>query len=290
MAVRRREGPAALGFLSPSAIGLTLFVLFPTLLAIATSLFDWPTFGEVEFAGLKNYSRLFAAGSQFPAALRNTVVFTIIIVPLNLVLTLLLALWVATSRFRRFYRVLFFVPVVTPSVATSIIWKMIYQPGGVLDDLLSRVGITMPNLLGTPSTALIAVVVVIIWNGLGYNTLIFSAAIDQLPDDVLAASRIDGANALRQLLHVKLPLLTPAIFFATTVTMISAFQVFAQPFVMTAGGPGTATVTVVMDVYQTAFQSGELGAASAPAMVLFGLILVVTAVQWFGQRSWVHYE
>ncbi|HOB05167.1 MAG TPA: sugar ABC transporter permease [Propionibacteriaceae bacterium] len=290
MARKRSEGPAALGFLVPSVVGLTIFVMVPTILAIATSLFDWPTFGDVEFAGLKNYQRLFARGSTFPAALRNTIVFTLVIVPLNLVLTLGLAFWVATSRWRRFYRVLFFVPVVTPTVATSIIWKMIYQPGGILDDLLSRVGFTMPNLLGTGNTALMAVVVVVIWNGLGYNTLIFSAAIDQLPDDVIAAARIDGASGWRQLWHVKIPLLTPAIFFATTITMIHAFQVFAQPYVMTAGGPGTATVTVVMDVYQTAFQGGALGAASAPAMVLFALILVVTAVQWLGQRKWVHYE
>lgn len=270
---------------------MTIFILFPTILAIATSFFHWPTFGEVTFAGLDNYHNLFAEGSQFSAALTNTVVFTVIVVPLNLVLTIATAFWVSTSRFSRLYRVLFFLPVVTPSVATAVIWKLIYQPNGILDSSLQHLfGIQMPNLLGDSSTALLAVVVVILWQGFGYNMLIFSAAIDQLPQDVLDASKLDGASGLSALLKIKLPLLTPAIFFASTVTMISAFQMFSEPFVLTAGGPGTSTVTVVMNVYQTAFQGGELGAAAAPAIILFALILIVTMVQWLGQKKWVHYD
>ncbi|WP_427016045.1 carbohydrate ABC transporter permease [Pseudarthrobacter sp. P1] len=288
---KKTDSRAALGFLTPSAVGMTLFILLPTLLAIATSFFNWPTYGDVTFAGLDNYAGLFAEGSQFPAALLNTVLFTIIVVPLNLVLTIATAFWVATSRFSKLYRVLFFLPVVTPTVATAVIWKLIYQPNGILDSTLqSLFGIHMPNLLGDSSTAMLAVVVVILWQGFGYNMLIFSAAIDQLPQDVLDASMLDGAAGLTSLLRIKLPLLTPAIFFASTVTMISAFQMFSEPFVLTAGGPGTSTVTVVMNVYQTAFQGGELGAAAAPAIILFALILVVTMIQWLGQKKWVHYD
>ena len=286
----RSEARSALGFLTPSATGLTLFVVFPTLLAIVTSFFIWPTFGEISPAGFANYTDLFRAGNTFPAALVNTIVFTAVTIPANLVLSLGMAFWIATSRFKQFYRVLFFLPVVTPSVATSIIWKMLYQPGGLLDYVASMVGLKMPNLLANQSTALLAVTVVILWNGLGYNTLIFSAAIDQLPDEVLDAAKIDGAGFWSTLLRVKLPLITPAVFFATTVTMIQAFQIFNQPYVMTAGGPGTATMTVVMDIYHKAFQFGELGAASAPAMILFGLILIVTLVQWLSQKFWVNYE
>lgn len=287
---RRSEGRVALGFLTPSALGLTFFVLFPTILAIVTSLFNWPTFGDISFAFLHNYTDLFRPGSQFPAALLNTVLFTVIVVPANLVITLGMAFWIASSRFRRFYRVLFFVPVVTPSVATAIIWKMLYQPGGFVDFIAGLVGIHLPNLLASSSTALVAVVVVILWQGFGYNMLIFSAAIDQLPEDIIAAAQMDGASSIRQLFQIKIPLLTPAIFFATIVTMIQSFQVFSEPYVMTAGGPGNSTVTIVMNVYQTAFQDGELGAASAPAMVLFVLILIVTLFQWVGQKKWVHYE
>jgi multiple sugar transport system permease protein len=288
---KKTDSRAALGFLTPSAVGMTLFILIPTLLAIATSFFNWPTYGDVTFAGLDNYKDLFAPGSQFPAALINTLLFTIIVVPLNLVLTIATAFWVSTSRFSKLYRVLFFLPVVTPSVATAVIWKLIYQPDGILDSTLqSLFGIQMPNLLGDSSTAMLAVVVVILWQGFGYNMLIFSAAIDQLPQDVLDASMLDGASGLTALLKIKLPLLTPAIFFASTVTMISAFQMFSEPFVLTAGGPGTSTVTVVMNVYQTAFQGGELGAAAAPAIILFALILVVTMIQWLGQKKWVHYD
>ena len=286
----RSETPAAWAFLTPSAIGLTVFVLFPSVLAIVTSLFDWPTWGEVSWAGFDNYSKLFAPGNDFVPALINTIVFTVIVVPVNLVLTVSMAFWVATSRFRQLYRVLFFLPVVTPSVATAIIWKLLYQPGGVVDWTAGLFGIDMPNILGSSSTALVAVVVVILWQGFGYNMLIFSAAIDQLPEDVLSAASLDGAGRLRQLFQIKLPLMTPAIFFASTVTLIQAFQIFNEPYVMTAGGPGTSTITVVMNVYQTAFQGGDLGAAAAPAMVLFGLILVITLIQWVGQKKWVHYD
>ncbi|MCC2592017.1 sugar ABC transporter permease [Tessaracoccus sp. OS52] len=286
----RHEKRAAFGFLTPSAIGLTLFVLFPTLLAIVTSFFNWPTFGEVSFAGWDNYTSLFQPGNPFTAALVNTIVFTVLVVPLNLVLCLAMAFWISSSRFSHFYRVLFFLPVVTPSVATAIIWKMLYQPGGIFDYLAASVGIDLPNILADSRTALLAVVVVVLWNGLGYNVLIFSAAIDQLPDPVLDAAKIDGAGFWATLFRIKLPLMTPSIFFATTITIIQAFQIFNQPYVMTAGGPGNSTVTVVMDVYQKAFQGGELGAAAAPAMILFGLILIVTALQWIGQKKWVNYD
>lgn len=286
----RQERKAALGFLTPSVIGIGLFVLLPTVLAIATSFFHWPTFGEISFAGLDNYTSLFAAGNAFPAALINTIVFTVVIVPLNAVLCLAMAFWISSSRFSHFYRVLFFLPVVTPSVATSIIWKMLYQPGGIIDYAAASIGIDLPNLLADTRTALMAVVVVVLWNGLGYNVLIFSAAIDQLPDSVLDAAKIDGAGGWATLFRIKLPLMTPSIFFATTITIIQAFQIFNQPYVMTAGGPGNATVTVVMDVYQKAFQGGQLGAAAAPAMILFALILFVTALQWLGQKKWVNYD
>lgn len=287
---KRTDTRAALGFLTPSALGLTFFVLFPSILAVITSLFNWPTFGDISFAGIANYAKLFAPGSTFPQALLNTILFTVIVVPVNLVLTVSMAFWVASSRLRRLYRVLFFLPVVTPSVASAVIWSMLYQPNGVFSSIALSFGIHLPNLLGSSSTALICVVIMILWQGFGYNLLIFSAAIDQLPDDVLAAASLDGATGFRQLLHIKLPLMTPAIFFASTVTMIQAFQIFSEPYVMTAGGPGNSTTTVVMNVYETAFQGGQLGQAAAPAMVLFVLILVVTLFQWYGQRKWVHYE
>ncbi|WP_308493722.1 carbohydrate ABC transporter permease [Microbacterium terrisoli] len=287
---RRNDTRAALAFLTPSAAGLTVFILFPSVLAIATSLFHWPTYGDITFAGLDNYAELFSARSDFGPALLNTVVFTLLIVPINLVLTVGVAFWVASSRFRQLYRVLFFIPVVTPSVATAIIWKLLYQPDGVLSWVAGMFGATPPNFLASPSSALLSVVVVILWNGFGYNMLIFSAAIDQLPEDVLAAASLDGAGRWRTMFQMKLPLMTPAIFFATTVTLIQSFQIFNEPYVMTAGGPGTSTITVVMNVYQTAFQSGQLGEAAAPAIVLFVLILVVTLVQWTGQKKWVQYE
>jgi multiple sugar transport system permease protein len=284
------ERNAAFGFLTPSLAGLTIFVLFPSLLAIVTSLFNWPTFGNINFIGLRNYADLFSGGSDFPRTLLNTAVLTLVIVPVNLVVTLGMAFWIARSRVRQLYRVLFFLPVVTPTVATSIIWKMLYQPSGPVSFSAELFGLPGSHILASGTSALIALIILVVWQGFGYNMLIFSAAIDQLPPNVLEAAMIDGANGLKTLLRIKIPLVTPSIFFATTISMIQTFQIFAEPFVMTAGGPGISTTTVVMQVYQKAFSDGQLGAAAAPAMILFLLILVVTIFQWVGQKKWVHYE
>ncbi|MFD7160591.1 carbohydrate ABC transporter permease [Kribbella sp. NPDC059898] len=285
-----REGGHALAFLTPSLLGLGLFTLLPCALAVAMSFFDWPALGTPRFVGLANYAKMFGESGQFGAALRNTVLYAVVIVPLNLVFTLGAALWIARSRFRNVYRVLFFLPVVTPVVATTVVWKLLYQPHGIIDQVLAGIGVDAPNFLGDPHTAMGSVILASLWQGFGYNMLIFSAAIDQLPDAVLEAAEVDGCTGLRRVLRITVPLLSPSIFFATTVTMIQALQVFAEPLILTAGGPGSSTVTVVMNVYQTAFLDGNLGLAAAVAWVLFALIMIVTGVQWRGQKRWVHYE
>ncbi|GAA2793133.1 carbohydrate ABC transporter permease [Nonomuraea dietziae] len=174
---------------------------------------------------------------------------------------------------------LFFIPAITPMVANAVIWKLLFQLVG-----------TEPNLLADGSTALLSVVAMSVWQGFGYNMIVFSAAINEMSPSVLEAASLDGATGLRRLVSVQLPLISPALFFATTMTVISSMQVFTQPYILTAGGPGNATETLVMTVYQAGFQSRELGLAAAGAWVLFAIILGVTAVQFLGQKRWVHYE
>ena len=291
-ALARAESRQALGFASPALVGVAVFTAVPVVLSIVMSLFHWPTFGERTFAGLDNYVELFTRSPDFWPAVRNSIVFAIGYVPINIVLSLALALMLGPRiRGRAALRVLFFIPVVTPMVANVLVWKMLLQPQGLANGLsMSLFGVQLPNFLADPFWAMTMVVMMSVWQGLGYNMLIFSAALEQLPDTVVEAARIDGAQGWQMLSKVVLPLISPAIFFATVMTIVTALQVFAQPQLLTGGGPGNATQPLVQFIYNQGFRFQDLGMAAAAAWVLFIGIIVVTAMQFQVQRRWVHYE
>ena len=288
----RAESRQALGFASPALVGVAVFTAVPVVLSVVMSLYHWPTFGEREFAGIDNYVRLFTESPDFWPALRNSAVFTLAFVPINIVLSLALAIALAPRiRGRAALRVLFFIHVVTPIVANVLVWKMLLQPQGLFNGIaLSVFGIELPNFLAEPFWAMFMVVTMSIWQGLGYNMLIFSAALEQLPEPVVEAATIDGARGARMLFSVTLPLISPAIFFATIMTIISSLQVFAQPQLLTGGGPGNATQPLVQFIYNQGFRFQDLGLAAAGAWVLFVAIILVTVLQFRAQRRWVHYE
>ncbi|WP_199751995.1 carbohydrate ABC transporter permease [Actinoplanes sp. ATCC 53533] len=290
--LRKAERRSAFAFISPALIGLSVFTVLPTVLAIVMSLFDWPIFGEREFAGVGNYTRLLTDTPDFWPALRNSVVFTVLYVPLNLVVSLGLALLLGPRmRGRAIFRVLFFIPVVTPMVANALVWKLVLQPQGLLNGLTTEwFGVTMPNFLVDENWAMLSIVVMSVWAGMGYNMLVLTAALEQLPSTVIEAARIDGAGGFMMLRKVVLPLISPALFFAAVMTIIGSLQVFAQPQLLTGGGPGTSTLPLVMFIYETGFQFQDLGLAAAAAWLLFVLIIGVTAGQFRAQKRWVHYE
>jgi multiple sugar transport system permease protein len=290
--LRAAERRSAFAFISPAIIGLSVFTVLPTGLAIVMSLFDWPIFGDREFAGLANYTRLLTDTPDFWPALRNSIVFTLLYVPLNLVVALSLALLLGPRlRGRAIFRVLFFIPVVTPMVANVLMWKLVLQPQGLLNGLTTEwFGVTMPNFLADKNWAMLSIVVMSVWAGMGYNMLVLTAALEQLPTSVVEAARIDGAKGFTMLRKVVLPLISPALFFAAVMTIIGALQVFAQPQLLTGGGPGTSTVPLVMFIYETGFQFQDLGLATAAAWLLFVLIIGITALQFRAQKRWVHYE
>ena len=281
----------ALLFLGPSLIGLAVFTLFPTVMALVMSLFDWPVFGERTFRGLDNYARLLG-NPVFRQVVLNTCLFVALYIPLNLVVSLGLAVWVSPRiKGRPLFRILFFIPVMTPVVANAVVWRFMYQPGGLLDSLSQSVlGSPAPSFLASSATAMLAIVVMSVWQGFGYNFLVFSTAIDQVPQEQLEAAAIDGANGRQRFWYVTLPMITPSIFFATTLTLITSFQVFAQPFLLTKGGPGNNTATLVLFVYNEGWRFLHMGLAAAAGWVLFVIIMGITAVQFLGQKRWVHYD
>ncbi|PRA83223.1 carbohydrate ABC transporter permease [Microbacterium sp. MYb66] len=286
------EARQALGFASPALIGLAVFTIVPVGLSIVMSVFDWPTFGERSFNGVDNYVKLFTSSPDFWPALRNSAVYTLLYVPLSVALSLVLALGLGSRiRGRGALRVLFFIPVVTPMVANVLVWKMMLQPQGLFNGLSQTwFGIELPNFLADPSWAMIMVVVMSVWQGLGYNMLIFSAALEQLPESVLEAASIDGAKGLRRVWSIIIPMISPSIFFATIMTMITSLQVFVQPQMLTGGGPGNATKPLVMYIWEQGFTFGDLGLAAAAAWILFAIIIAITGLQFAAQKKWVHYE
>jgi multiple sugar transport system permease protein len=284
---RRTDSRFAGVFLAPSVLGLAAFTLFPTVMALAMSLFDWPVFGERSFLGVVNYQHL-VSDPLFRRVILNTCLFVLLYVPLNLVVSLGLAVWVSPKiKGRNAYRVLFFIPVMAPMVANAMVWRLLFQPGGFLDGIWPG---GAPNFLASTAWAMPAVVAMSVWQGFGYNFLVFSAALDQVPASQLESAEIDGASAFQRFFHVTLPMITPSIFFATTMTLITSFQVFAQPFILTQGGPGVTTQTIVMYVYDQGWQFLNMGLASAAGWVLFVIIMAITAVQFVGQKRWVHYD
>lgn len=286
------EARQALGFASPALVGLALFTIVPVGLSIVMSVFDWPTFGERTFNGVDNYVKLFTHSPDFWPALRNSAVYTLLYVPLSVALSLVLALGLGPRiRGRGALRVLFFIPVVTPMVANVLVWKMMLQPQGLFNGLSQTwFGVELPNFLADPNWAMIMVVAMSVWQGLGYNMLIFSAALEQLPESVLEAASIDGARGLRRAWSIIIPMISPSIFFATIMTMITSLQVFVQPQMLTGGGPGNATKPLVMYIWEQGFTFGDLGLAAAAAWILFAIIIAITGVQFAAQKKWVHYE
>jgi multiple sugar transport system permease protein len=288
---RRREGWAALGFLTPSMGGLLLFTLVPMVGSLVISFFAWPVLGERTFTGLDNFRQLFVEDPIFRQVMLNTVVFVLAYVPLNLAVSMGLAVWMSPRiKGRGLYRLLFFIPTVTPMVANALVWRLLLQPGGVFDNAAQSVGLQAPNFLGDTRWAMASLILMSVWQGFGYNMLVFSAGLDAIPETILEAAAIDGAGPWRRFWSVTLPMMSPAIFFAMVMTLITSFQVFVQPYILTNGGPGITTTTMVLYLYRTGFQFFNLGLASAVAWMLFVIIMLVTALQFVGQKRWVNYD
>jgi len=271
--------------------GFVLFIVVPLVASMAISLFDWPLFGSPEFVGLENYRAMVTTDPVFWRVLGNTAFFTVAYTALNLVLAVALAVWLQhLGSWAPFFRVLFFVPVVVPMVANALMWRLMLDDTGVVNSALSVIGIDGPSWLGDPKLAMASLIAMSIWAGIGYNVVVLSAGLNNINRSVLEAAKIDGANGWKLFGRVVFPLLSPSIFFCTIMTVIGAFKVFTQPFMLTNGGPGDATNTLVLYLYRQGFSFNDLGYASALAWVLFVFVMLITALQFVGQKRWVTYE
>ena len=277
--------------LLPTLIGLVLFSLGPVVTSALLSFTRWDGLSAPVWTGTENYRLLFT-DPLFWTALRNTAYYTVgSVVPL-IVLSLLLALAVNQKiKGVVLFRTLFFLPVVSPPVAIAILWGWLYNAQyGLINAALDRLGLPPVQWLAEPSTALPSIIIMSIWSGLGYNMVLFLAGLQGIPQELYEAAMIDGANRWARFRHVTVPLLSPTTFFILVLAMIGAFQLFDYAYILTNGGPMYSTLSIVLYIYQMAFQNFKMGYASALAYVLFVIIAVVTFVQFRLQRRWVHYE
>ncbi len=277
--------------LAPTLFGLVFGTLGPVLAAFGISFMDWDVITPPTFNGIGNYTRLLA-DPTFGKALKNTLYYAGVTVPVAAILSLLLAM-VMNQKIRAitWYRTIYFLPVVSSTIAVALVWSWIYSKDfGLLNYALRQVGIEPVAWLASSKWAMPAVIIMGIWGQLGTGMIIFLAGLQSIPQSYYEAAEVDGANQLQRLRHITLPLITPSLFFYIIITMIDAFQAFEQIYIMTRGGPANATTTIVYYIYRNAFRNFKMGYASAQAVVFFLIIMILTLIYWRLQEKWVFYD
>lgn len=290
---RSSDGWWPVVFIGPLLLGVSVFYFWPIISTVLNSFSSFGPFGGRSFAGLTNYRSLLA-DSYLPRSLLNTLVYTLIVL-----MGIPLAVGIATLlnrkelRFQRVFQLLFFMPAVAMPVAVALVWRMIFNKEfGLINWLLSLVGIEGPYWLTSPWWALVSISVVGLWSSLPLAVIILSAGLRGIPGELLEAAALDGAGPLRRFLAVTVPLLTPSIFFLTVITAINGFQLFDLLFAMLGDdNPAMAdTQSLVYLFYSQAFEQDDKGYASVIALVILAVIAVITLIQFRLQKRWVHYE
>ncbi|MEO6088679.1 MAG: sugar ABC transporter permease [Umezawaea sp.] len=285
------NGWLGVAFVAPQILGVIILGVVPFIFVIWYSFNEWrPLTGEMEFTGLDNYSRL-TADPAFSASILASLLFSVGVLVLNLVIAMSLAVLI-NRRMKGItaFRTIFFSPVVVSVVAWSVTWGFLLAPDGGINGVLAIVGIDGPTWLADPSTALISLVVVQVFKGVGMNMVLFLAALQSVPEEIREAAHLDGAGPWRSFWSITVPMIAPTILLTGILTTIGSLEVFAPVQMLTGGGPGDTTSVLPFFLYRTAFISQQFGYASAIGVVLFAIILALTMLQWTTRRRWVHDE
>lgn len=287
----RRDRAVGYAMVSPVVLGSLLFVVAPLVMVVWYSLHEWNVLANTfTFAGGDNYARM-VTDTRLHDSLVASLWFSVGLVVLNISLALLLAVLLnqrlpGTTTFRTF----FFSPVVVSLVAWTIVWSFLLQADGGVNAFLAQLGIDGPNWLRGETTAMVAVIVVQVFKNVGLNMILFLSALQGVPEELQEAARLDGAGAWRRFRSITLPLITPTVLLVSIITIVGSLEVFAQIDVLTGGGPGNSTTVLVYYLFQQAFEFNQFGYASAIAVLLFAIVLVLTLLQWQSRKRWVFYE
>jgi multiple sugar transport system permease protein len=278
-------------FLSPALAMIGIFFVIPVLAAFTLSFTDFDIYSlgnwkYIRFVGFQNYVRIVET-PLFWTALKNTFYFVLVGGPLSVAVSLGTALMLNSklAKYKSLYRMVYFLPVVSSLIAVAIIWRYLYHPAhGLLNYFLSYFGISPVEWLGDPNLAMPAIIIMAVWKNFGYNMLIFIAGLQNIPEDLYEAAHLDGASWRQQFIEITLPMLKPTTVFIVMITIIGYFQLFAEPYVMTQGGPLNSTTSIVLLMYEQGFRWWSMGYAAAIAFVLFIIILFFTLLQMLLQR------
>jgi multiple sugar transport system permease protein len=290
---RRGDGPAALGFLSPSIVTFLVFVFAPTAGVLYLSFYDWNLLSDGTFVGLDNFDRLFS-DERLLRVYGSTAYMALAILAVNVVLGLLLAVLLETRMprlLRGFFRLSFLFPFVVSASAVALIWRFLLNKDlGLVNYFLGFLGTDRIDWLGSSVWAPISIIIVNSWKTIGFSILVYIAGLQAIPDQLKEAAIVDGANAWTRFWRITFPMLSPTIFFLVVINTINSFQIFAEPRVLTQGGPGDASRTIVEYLYDRAFGDFDLGYASAIGITFMLVLIVLTAVQFRFSRRWTFYE
>ncbi len=274
-------------FLLPSLLGMTVFVILPIISSLGLSFTKWDLIGEIKWVGMANYSRVIK-DPNIHGALLHTLQFIAGYLPSVMIISLGVAM-LLNQKLKGvvFFRALYFIPVITSWVAVSMIWKWLLNPEyGIVNYLLSLIGIAGPGWLVDADWAMIGVILTSVWKDIGFITVIYLAGLQEIPGHLYEAAAIDGVNGWQKFRHITWPMLSSTTFFVVTISLINSFQVFDQVWVMTEGGPAGATSVMVQQIYLNAFRYYKMGYASAISWVLFIIIFAFTFAQNRMQKKW----
>lgn len=279
-------------FIIPSVAGVIIFFFFPLMFTIVLGFTDWRGPGGLgaSFIGLDNF-RTLLNDSVFMTSVKNTAIYLLhvpVAIFLSFIVAVVLNRWV---YMKKTLRAMFFLPYITSSIAIAFVWMLLFHPSsGPINEVLMLLGVSdPPGWLSSTGSAMYAINIMSVWYIMGFNIVIYLAALQNVSPDLEEAAKIDGARFWQITRHITFPLVSPITFFLLIFGFISTFKNFGLIHALTGGGPGDSTTVLALYVYQTSFRYYELGYASAIALVLFIIILLVTLIQWYGQRRWVHY-
>lgn len=287
-----KDNLVAYSFILPNFLGFAVFTLGPILFAVYLAFTKWNGSGAITFVGFKNFIDLWS-DSRFVTSLKNTIVYSVAVVPLTVVASLFLAILLNQKIYaRNFFRTVNFFPYVASLVAVAVVWNMLFNPAkGPVNMLLSFLGVSdenLPRWAADKDWAMFTVILFSVWKNAGYYMIIYLAGLQGISSQLYEAATLDGATKRQQFWYVTLPQLRPTTFFVVVMLTIQCFKVYDQIYMITQGGPGTSTLVLVYHIYNTAFISWDLGYASAIAMVLFLLVLVVTIIQFRGEKKYAN--
>lgn len=292
--LKRSENIWGWAFIAPTLFAFLSLTAIPFLISILLSFVDWNFFSgleKIKWVGIENFIDMWD-NQDFTAGLSNTFVYVITIVPLSIIMSLVFAYCMNGRIYgKKALRMMFFIPYISSIVAVGAVFKFLFREDGIVNNLLMNLNIIDTPLKWTVKKELtkIPIILLSVWMSIGYQLILFTAAMQNVPTSLYEAARIDGASGFKQFTKITLPMISPTIFYLVITRMMAVFKIFGSVNIFTMGTSIRSNTSVVVEIYEHAFEKYEFGAASAMSMVLFGIILVVTAINFWGQKKWVHY-